>query len=74
MNLSNKIIYTLSDGISNHSTYYRPKCETPAELPGEYVKCTTLLYLCGPGSVVGIVIGYELDGPGIESRRGRDFP
>jgi hypothetical protein len=24
--------------------------------------------LCGPGSVVGIAIGYELDGPGIESR------
>ena len=22
---------------------------------------------CGPGSVVGIATGYELDGPGIES-------
>jgi len=27
----------------------------------------------GPGSVVGIVTGYGLDGPGIESRWGRDF-
>jgi len=25
---------------------------------------------CGPGSVVGIVTGYGLDGPGIESRWG----
>jgi len=29
---------------------------------------------CGPGSSVGIATGYGLDGPGIESRRGRDFP
>ena len=28
----------------------------------------------GPGSVVGIETGYCLDGPGIESRWGRDFP
>jgi hypothetical protein len=28
---------------------------------------------CGLGSVVGIATAYELDGPGIESRRGRDF-
>ena len=30
--------------------------------------------MCGPGSVVGIATGYGLDGPGIESRWGRDFP
>ena len=30
--------------------------------------------LCGPGSSVGIATGYGLDGPGIESRWGRDFP
>jgi hypothetical protein len=30
--------------------------------------------MCGPGSSVGIAIGYGLDGPGIESRWGRDFP
>jgi len=29
---------------------------------------------CGSGSVVGIAIVYGLDGPGIESRWGRDFP
>ena len=28
----------------------------------------------GSGSVVGIATGYGLDGPGIESRWGRDFP
>jgi hypothetical protein len=28
----------------------------------------------GPGSVVGIAIGYGLDGPGIESRWERNFP
>jgi hypothetical protein len=31
------------------------------------------LGLCGPGSSVGIATGYRLDGPGIESRWGRDF-
>jgi hypothetical protein len=29
---------------------------------------------CGPVSVVGIATAYGLDGPGIESRWGRDFP
>jgi len=28
----------------------------------------------GPGSLVGIAIGYGLDGPEIESWWGRDFP
>jgi hypothetical protein len=28
----------------------------------------------GPSSSVGIATGYGLDGPGIESRWGRDFP
>jgi len=28
----------------------------------------------GPDSIVGIATGYGLDGPGIESRWGRDFP
>jgi len=34
-------------------------------------------YYCeysGPDSSVGIAIGYRLEGPGIESRWGRDFP
>ena len=34
----------------------------------------TPYYKNGPGSVVGIATGYGLDGPGIESRWGRDFP
>jgi hypothetical protein len=29
---------------------------------------------CTPGSSVGIATGYGLDGPGIESRWGRDLP
>jgi hypothetical protein len=29
---------------------------------------------CGPGSSVGLATGYGLDGPGIESLWGRDFP
>ena len=28
----------------------------------------------GPGSIVGMATAYGLDGPGIESRWGRDFP
>jgi len=32
------------------------------------------ILVCEPGSVVGIATGYGLDGPGIESRWGRDFP
>jgi hypothetical protein len=32
------------------------------------------LHLCGPGIVVGIATAYGLDGPGIESRWGRDVP
>jgi hypothetical protein len=31
------------------------------------------LFVCGPGSVVGIATGYGLDGPGIESRWGEIF-
>jgi hypothetical protein len=34
----------------------------------------TLSILSGLGNSVGIATGYGLDGPGIESRWGRDFP
>jgi hypothetical protein len=34
----------------------------------------TMPFYRGPGSVVGIATDYGLDGPGIESRWGRDFP
>jgi hypothetical protein len=33
-----------------------------------------MTYECGSRSVVGIATGYGLDGPGIETRWGRDFP
>jgi hypothetical protein len=33
----------------------------------------TFLYIYGPGSSVGIATDYGMDGPGIESRWGRDF-
>jgi len=41
------------------------------------VLCSIYEYVCftgGPGSVVVIATGYGLDGPGIESRWGRDYP
>jgi len=38
----------------------------------EYIARTCLVR--GPGSVVGITNVYLLDGPGIETRWGRDFP
>jgi hypothetical protein len=45
---------------------------------GEYEACFQIsrrhCSVSGPGSVVGIATGYGLDGPGIESRWGRDFP
>jgi len=40
----------------------------PSRIFSAYVLCR------GSGSVVGIATGYGLDGPGIESRWGRDFP
>jgi len=39
-----------------------------------HVPCTwTYVITCGPGSVVGIVTGYGLDGPGIDSQWGARF-
>jgi len=38
------------------------------------IEFLSVLYTLGPGSVVGIATAYGLDGPGIESRCGRDFP
>ena len=39
-----------------------------------FLSIYSIYVVSGPGSVVGIATGYELDGPGIESRWGRDFP
>ena len=33
-----------------------------------------IVSVCGSGSVVGIATGYGLDGQGVESRWGRNFP
>jgi len=38
----------------------------------KYYVCNVVA--CGPVGSVGIATGYGLDGPGIESRWGRDFP
>jgi len=49
-------------------------------LPRRHTKClliklnTASTVIGEPGSVVGIATGYRLDGPGIETRWGRDFP
>jgi hypothetical protein len=32
------------------------------------------MHICGPGISVGVATDYGLDGPGMESRWGRDFP
>ena len=49
------------------------KPKTPAAPPHYYLSLyKNIIY--GPGSSVGIATGYGLDGPGIESRWGRDFP
>jgi hypothetical protein len=45
----------------------------PPHVPARWVRTNFPLYV-GPGSSVGIAIRYGLDGPGIESRRGRDVP
>ena len=39
-----------------------------------HIISTATQLVFGPGSVVGIATGYGLDGPGIESWWGRDFP
>jgi hypothetical protein len=40
-----------------------------------YLSLNYILYnkSCGPGSLVSIATGYGIEGPGIESRWGRDF-
>ena len=43
---------------------------SPINIRYTYCLCS----ISGPGRVFGIATGYGLDGPGIESRWGRDFP
>ena len=52
------------------------KCFKPAYLPFcHHLNCIFTLQICisGPISVVDIATGCGLEGPGIESRCGRDF-
>jgi hypothetical protein len=53
------------------------QCVVPVSL-GRCDQCSWKLLqelrCVGPGNVVGIATAYGLDGPGIESRWGRDFP
>jgi len=44
------------------------------KMPSPLALMWFILHICGPGSVVGIATAYGLDGPGIESRWGQDFP
>jgi len=48
----------------------RPIHSSPPPSIFEHAHCK----VCGPGSSVCIATGYGLDGPGIESRWGGDFP
>jgi hypothetical protein len=63
---------------TNGNSKYARSLERPKMLV-ETLKSTVSLntgkeHFCGPGSIVGIATAYGLDGPGIESRWGRDFP
>jgi len=42
--------------------------------PAGYTLTDVFVYSVGRDSSVGIATGYGMDGPGIESRWGRDFP
>ena len=53
---------------------HKMEISTDCERRSLHLIAPVLAAQCGPGSVVGIAIGYGLDGPGIESRWGRDFP
>ena len=56
-------IYRLSD-----QEIFRMDCAAPSQR-----FCTSFRAKCVPGSSVGIVTGYGLDGPGIEFRWGAGF-
>ena len=59
--------------------YFVLRCASyPARCGHVFIKVLNLVTptgtFGGPGSAVGIATDYGLDGPGIESRWGRDFP
>ena len=62
---------------AEQSTVASRRCDESAVLPpaahvSTFIESRNLAR--GPGSVEGIASAFGLDGPGIESRWGRDFP
>jgi len=64
MNETQKIILRLCPLIYPHLLFHA----------SAHTHTDTLTHRLGRGSAVGIATRYELDGPGIESWWGRDFP
>ena len=61
--------------IGTHLNRICGEFESRSEQFGEEINFLSLLEIkVGQDSTVGIAIGYGLEGPGIESRWGRDFP
>ena len=60
-------------GVKETRAWGKPPNPSSAEVK-ERIELLTLFPSWGRDSSVGIATGYGLDGPGIESRRGRDFP
>jgi hypothetical protein len=56
------ILMTSSPHLHQYNNFHQPTFMTP------------LMHFSGPGSIVGIATGYGLDGSGIESWWGRDYP
>jgi hypothetical protein len=52
--------------------YEMPANDCSQQGKQQYV--TIILCVCGPGNLVDIATGYMVNGSGIESRWGRDFP
>ena len=57
---------------NNHSYLSHPLPPPTSIQTALFQDCS--VEVCGPGSSVGIVTGYGLDGLGIECRWGQDFP
>ena len=64
------LMTTVPDGARVVNLTYRP----PIASENAPRKRLRLPCQCGPGSSAGIATRYGLDGPGIESRWGRNFP
>jgi hypothetical protein len=57
-----------------HTSLELALCSLSGDWVPLYWKYSIYNFLGRPGSWVGIATGYGLDGPGIETRWGRDFP